>query len=301
MTTYTVVKGDTIETIARKHKLRDGKMLWHAPENKDLVGRRKKPENLQPGDKVAVPPTEKERKEAAARLTALTRSRDANLKLRDMLCKDVARRSQSFNAMVSLMTTSRRTKNDLVNKLEDDIRSMQNIALGVDTAAAFVRELLGSVLKLAKLGKAVASASGAELLKISREAASQIADVAKEKAGDAATEMAIERLKEDDTKDVVATVMKINDTWDLIQQPSFWAQATTQLMQGKSLTQAVKGEVGDDLRERSRVIENLHSRHDHQLREATRCIKAKMLENAKLLKECQARIQSLEEQIKALG
>lgn len=300
MITHTVAKGDTLDSVARKYKVRDGKTLWAAPENKELAGRRKKAENVQPGDKLVIPPSEKEKKEAAAKLEALKKALAANLKLRDTLRKDTARRAQAFNAMVSLIMASTRSKNDMVSKLEDDIRSMQNIGLAVDTAAAFVRELLGSVAKLAKLAKQAASATGAELVKISREAASQIAEVAKEKAGDAATDLAIGKLKEDDTQDIVAKVMKINDTWDLIQQPSFWAHATTQLMQGKSITQAVKGEIGDDLRERSRAIENLHSKHDHQLREATRQIKAKMLESGKLLKECEARLQSFEQQIKAL-
>ncbi len=300
MITHTVAKGDTVDSIARKYKVRDGKTLWAAPENKDLSGRRKKAENIEPGDKLVIPPSEKEKKEAAAKLEALTKARNANLKLRDMLRKDTARRAQAFNTMTSLIVASTRSKNDMVSKLESDIRSMQNIGLAVDTAAAFVRELLGSVTKLAKLAKQAASATGAELAKLSREAASEIADIVKEKAEDSATEMAIGKLKDDDTKDIVAKVMKINDTWDLIQQPSFWAHATTQLMQGKSITQAVKGEIGDDLRERSRAIENLHSKHDHQLREATKQIKTKMLEGAKLLNECEARLKSFEQEIKAL-
>jgi len=46
MITHTVAKGDTVESVARKYKVRDGKTLWSAPENKELAGRRKKVQDV---------------------------------------------------------------------------------------------------------------------------------------------------------------------------------------------------------------------------------------------------------------
>jgi hypothetical protein len=53
-TTYTVIQGDCLSTIARRFGL-TWQELWNAPENGELRRKRKSPDILFPGDQLAIP------------------------------------------------------------------------------------------------------------------------------------------------------------------------------------------------------------------------------------------------------
>jgi len=57
---YTIKKGDTLTEIAKKYQHRKWETIWDAPENKPLVAKRKKPQLVQPGDQITIPPNEKQ-------------------------------------------------------------------------------------------------------------------------------------------------------------------------------------------------------------------------------------------------
>lgn len=55
--TYKVAKGDTLEKIAKSHKIKDYKLIFDAPENAKLKKQRKQPKAIQPGDILVIPAT----------------------------------------------------------------------------------------------------------------------------------------------------------------------------------------------------------------------------------------------------
>lgn len=64
MKTYKVKKGDTLAKIAKEFQHRKWETIWNSPENKSLVSKRKKPECIEPGDELIIPPNEKEQADA---------------------------------------------------------------------------------------------------------------------------------------------------------------------------------------------------------------------------------------------
>jgi N-acetylmuramoyl-L-alanine amidase len=65
---HSVLPGDHISSIASKFGFRDFKLIWNAPQNKDLRGQRANPHVLFPGDQLYIP--DKQKKE-------ISRSTDA--------------------------------------------------------------------------------------------------------------------------------------------------------------------------------------------------------------------------------
>lgn len=53
---HVLKKGDTLDKIARAHSFKSGKFLFDHKLNAQLKSKRKKPEMIQPGDKVFLPP-----------------------------------------------------------------------------------------------------------------------------------------------------------------------------------------------------------------------------------------------------
>lgn len=54
-TTVKWTKKDDLDKLAKKHGLKSGKEIWEADSNKTLVKKRKKKENLEPGDELNIP------------------------------------------------------------------------------------------------------------------------------------------------------------------------------------------------------------------------------------------------------
>jgi hypothetical protein len=67
-------KGDKLPEIARKYGHGDASAIWRFPGNKSLVAKRRKPEALEPGDLLAIPPTAKELQAEKARIAALDKA-----------------------------------------------------------------------------------------------------------------------------------------------------------------------------------------------------------------------------------
>jgi len=67
MELYKVRKGDTLAGIAKQFQHRKWETIWNDPENKKLVSKRKKPEAIEPGDQLQIPPNEKQQAEAKAK------------------------------------------------------------------------------------------------------------------------------------------------------------------------------------------------------------------------------------------
>jgi LysM domain len=57
--TYVVKKGNTLSKIAKQYDFSDWKDIWNDKLNRELVSTRKKPELIQPGDKIVIPPNPK--------------------------------------------------------------------------------------------------------------------------------------------------------------------------------------------------------------------------------------------------
>ena len=112
-----IADGISIEKIAKKFGHRDWKTIWKAPENRDLVSKRREPGKIQSGDDLVIPPNEKQLKEHEDELNSLNGARDANLKLRDALRAEVARREKSVQVYEDLIKSTVQCKNDILDGL----------------------------------------------------------------------------------------------------------------------------------------------------------------------------------------
>src|SRR6188768_1125924 len=54
-TQYTVKKGDTLSQIAQQFGFKNWELVWNDASNNELRARRKKPEQILPGDQVTIP------------------------------------------------------------------------------------------------------------------------------------------------------------------------------------------------------------------------------------------------------
>lgn len=298
---YTFSKGDTLDKIARKFGHQDGKTIWKDPENRDIANKRREPGNLQPGDKLVIPPNEKQLKANADELKSLNACRDASLKLRDALANDVTRQEKSVQVYEDLIKSTVKCKNDILEGLEKDLRSMQNTGLAFDTASKMLLAIPGSVFKLAKVGAAAAAAGRDRLKKLAEEI---IVDKLVEKIGDdikdKPLDMVMDELKErkDSSNAAVAAAGILCESWDKIQSPSFWATAFIHRKEGWN--EATTREVGDELRERMVQVEKSYNPHIHKLYDARNAAKTKADKNRKLLRECEARANTAEKQAGSL-
>ena len=295
--THKVAKGDTLEGIAKRYGQRDWRAIWNALPNKGIVSKRRKPESIQPGDLLVIPPNEKEIREKAAKLAALQTSRDANQRLSTTLQAEIARCAKGFNVLSDLIPATVRHTQQVIAELEADLASMKNWESGVDTAKALV-DLAGPVKKLGEAGLKAATGGAKELARFVEEGRKLADDVKRDSDMDKAIGAAADALK-DDENPAVAALGILADSYQKMTSPSFWANAIVQMKQGKSWSEAMTREVGADVRERIKMVETSHDKQIHQLHEAHRRIKTQMETRRRLWKECEQRLKVIDAQIKA--
>jgi hypothetical protein len=247
---YKVKKGDTLASIAKSFGHKKWETIWNAAENKPLASKRKKPEAIEPGDQLTIPPNEAQRKQAEN----LSRSLD----------EQVERLTRQIKLCDLMIECERKTTEKIVGELEDNLKSMKKLSNGVDTAAAVATSLFDmrkDITELAILGKKAIGKHGEELKKIGKEALAVTKDLTKDFAKDNGAEK-IEKsfadlLKEhkESSNAVIAFVGCMADAFEKITEPSFWAGTITQLIDGKSWSEAVSTDLEKQLEGNIQKIE----------------------------------------------
>jgi len=138
--THVVKKNDSLSKIAKQYDFSNWKDIWEHKLNKDLVSTRKKPEKIQPGDKVMIPPNPKAEEEMARLELVLEKLR----KLRE-------ESEKGFDAM----------EEDLEKQYED----LQAYGEKLDFAATILTAFVGAAFAVKDLAKGAAKKAVKEAIK----------------------------------------------------------------------------------------------------------------------------------------
>ncbi len=296
---HKVVKGDTVALIAKKYGHSDWKAVWNAKENKPLVSKRGKPENIQPGDALVIPPNDKDQKAVEVKVAALYRARDGNVHLREALTNEMDRLKHKVTIFSELITDSQQFTQKTVAELQDNLAGMKGWAKGVDVTATLL-QMGVSVAKVGSLAKASTTASGEALKKLNEEAEKEVRKLATDPLKDEGVK-AVGKLK-DNQGMALAAVGIVADSWDKMTSPSFWADAwIKKFHEHKSWSEAVSGEVGDDIVERIKWVEAQGAQTVSHLKQTQSKFAAQLGETQALLKECDARIKWNEQEAAKLS
>lgn len=295
--THKVIKGDTLEGIAKKYKS-DAKEIWKLAENKAIVAKRGKPESIQPGDALVIPPNAKEAKENAKKLEALRQGRESNAQLRKVLQGEQERNQRRLKVYRELLTYNRTMTEKIVQELHGNLGDMKSWATGVDVAAV-VATIAVSITKIAALGWKGASASGAALEKINQEALKELVGMHKGLVEEGAVDAAAKLKDRNDS--ALGYVGVLADSWDRMTSPSFWAYAAVQKMEGKTWSEAACADVGDEIEQRIKDAQRNGQEQELKLLQKIKEVEAADGENQKLLRECDTRIGHFEKEAAKAG
>jgi hypothetical protein len=270
---YKVKKGDTLTSIAKQFGHRKWETIWNAADNKSLVSKRKKPEAIEPGDQLTIPPNEAKRKQAE--------------NLQQSLDDHVSRLTRQLKITDELIKYEREATEKIVKDLEDNLKNMKKWSKGVDAAATVATALVDlrkSIGEAAKLGKKAIGANEKELKDILKEATKGSKDLAKDQAKDQLTETAAKLLEEhkEDSNEVVAFAGCMADAYEKYLLPSFWAGTITQMMDGKSWSDAVSTDLAEELEDRIKSIKAESAQRLKQF-EAKRNLLAGQLQQSKTI------------------
>jgi hypothetical protein len=300
---HLVKKDEALEDIAKHYGHRDWKTIWKAPENRAVVSKRREPKGIAAGDKLVIPPNEKQLKQNASNLASLAQARNGELKVRAALVEEVARREKSVKVYDELIKGFVETLKQVVGTLKENKEGMKKWGEGVDVAAKLAQ--MGVDLGgLCQTGYKAAKASGEELAKLNKEALKEAVDLTKEPLQDQAIKAAGTLKERDNT--AVAFVGIVADSWDKMTSPSFWANTYTQAMprsmggEGKSWSEAVTMEVGEDIDNRIKSVIADGAKHIRTLQADQAKVRQRLTETQKLIKECDARAKMFEDQASKL-
>lgn len=105
-------KDSSLDDIAKTYGRKDGMMIWKHSVNKDLVRKRKKPENLQPGDVLTIPPSEAEEKEVKAEIEKWNKTKRATVAMVEVLEDKIKDIETQIEAYYKIVDTLNRKKFD---------------------------------------------------------------------------------------------------------------------------------------------------------------------------------------------
>lgn len=294
---HKVVKGDTLDAIAKKYKS-DAKAIWKFADNKAVVSKRGKPESIQPGDSIVIPPSDKDLKEQAKKLEDLRLAREFNADLRRVFEGESKRNQRRLAIYNELIASNRDGTAEIVRQLEGNLRDMKGWADGVD-AAALIATIAVSITKIASLGAKSAQATGTALEAINKEAQKELIGMTKAPFEDAGVKAA-SKLK-DSAASPVGYVGVMADSWSRMTSPSFWAYAAVKKIEGKSWSEAASADIGDEIEARIREVQAQGQEQEAKLRENIRRVMEADKETQASLRECDMRIGFYEKEAAKLG
>ncbi|MEO6712915.1 MAG: LysM domain-containing protein [Mycobacteriales bacterium] len=289
---HKVSRGDKLESIARKYGHRDGKLIWAASDNRSVVSKRGKPENLQPGDVLAVPPNEKDAKELEKKVASLSKSRAGNQSLLAVLDNENERLEHRMAILDQLISGSRDSTTQLVGDVERNLRDMKTIATNADLAWTLTK-IFKSLVRIANLCKKFMSGAIANLYDINKRAVKEVSTLASDPLKDQGVK-AVSTLKQN-SNSAVAIGGIIADAYDKIYSPSYWFYAVVQKQQAATWSKALASEVGDEIEERIRRVRNEGAKQVRMLQDRQAAFKTQLAETLRMRTECLSRLKTCEQ------
>ncbi|MCH2164030.1 MAG: LysM peptidoglycan-binding domain-containing protein [Marinovum sp.] len=298
---YKVKKGDTLTFIAKAHKHAKWQTIWNAPENKGVVSKRKKPENIEPGDLLVIPLNEAQSKAYQMEVYNTQCMLDQETRLVEQLDKDIKRFSTSIKNLKNIKATSDKAHKELVVMLSNAAKDAKRWGSTVDAIAA-VAGLMKSLTKLTMKAHKATKLSGDALEALNNEMAKDALNMAYDPIAKQAKKAAAKHVT--DAKNgynlAIAGAGIVWQSFDKMTSPSFWAWTVTRLRDGDSWSDAVTYDFQAEVKQK---ISNLVIRHQGAQKELDRSIKAKeaVLINAKKEKAAsQSRVKDFTKKLREL-
>jgi LysM domain len=291
--TYKLAKGDTLDSVAKKFKV-DSKTIWKAAENKALVSKRAKPEALQVGDQLAIPPNEKEAKEAALKIEQLRKMRDAAGAMLETLTREDDRSRRRVTVYNELIAGSRESTLEIVGELKRTLTDMKGWADGVD-AVATVAQITASLTQICAKGVQATKLSGVALEKLNEELTKDVLKLPADQLKDVGIKFTGELRERTDSP--LGYIGVVANSWEKMTAPSFWANTFVQMTQnGKSWSEAAAMDVGEDIQERMKMVVADGMKQIQTLEQKLAEARGQAAQNQKFIAECQARIKWCEQE-----
>ena len=246
---YQLKKKDTLDDLARKHKYKSWKQIWMAKENAKLRKKRGEPKHLQAGDMVYMPVTDAERKHVNKTILELNLARNDLLAVRNDFEADIKRLQYNCTNLAKIIGQIKTVSAGMIVEINAAKKGIKKVSNQVDLAATLIN-LSRSLSKLAQTGHKASKASGDALKKINNELTKDVKKKIRDVHIDAARK-ALVGLK--DTSFEVVWI--VNDSYDKMTSPSFWAMTFTQVWDGKSWSEAVTYDLEADFAKKIKRVE----------------------------------------------
>ncbi len=246
---YKLKKNDTLDALASKYKYKNWKQIWMAKENAKLRKKRSKPEQLQAGDMVYMPVTDAERAHVDKTILELNLARNDLLDVRSDFEADIKRLEYNCTNLTRIIGEIKKVSAGMISEIKGAKKEIKKVSTAVDTAATLIN-LTRSLSKLAQTGYKASKASGDALKKINKEMTKDVKKKIRDGHIDAARKMLVGL---QDTS--LEAVWIVNDSFDKMTSPSFWAMTFTQVWDGKSWSDAVTYDLDADFAKKTKKVE----------------------------------------------
>jgi LysM domain len=230
VTVHVVAKGETLETIARKYKIRPWKTIYDDPANARFRKLRKNPDQIMPGDKIVI------------QMPGPSRQ---SIKSLDTL---IAMLQARIKKLEGIQSAGQKTTRQLVAGIRKQAGNAKNVAEAADLAATILL-FMKDLSKLAIGGWKAVQKSGAELDAANKVFGKEFAkfQVSSKKGllADPAYEKARQAEKLRSTSPILEGSMIIYDSWLKLGKPSFWAKTWVKLDETGFLRKLAGGKFSD--------------------------------------------------------
>ncbi len=266
---HKVKKGETLTGIAKKYKIKTWKEIWQAPENKAIASKRKKPEQILPGDAFTIPFSAAQWKEITSEVNQWQIMLAADT---DLMAAFEARRTKSETAIMRLKKTavlSDQMHKKIVENLQKTAADAKRWGTTVD-AIATVAQLMVSLGKLVKSGHKAAQLTGEELAKMNKQLSKDALKMAYGPIAKEARVAAAKHVQNEKKGYSLAMVSMgiLSDSFDKMTSPSFWAWTVVRLKEGDSWSDAVTYDFQKEVKQKIAQITRDHKQSLGEIRKA---------------------------------
>ena len=242
--------GENLSRIASKHGLKNWKGIWDAKGNSKLKSKRKKPELLQPGDILVIPPSPEMLKRAQSNHAKALKAHVARIDER------IATARRAMDMLTKYRQSVAKDLDEIPKLLKKMYQEADAWATGVDVAAGVITPLVGAA-RLAKVAHRAAREAGEELAKLNKaQLRDAFKDLGKKKA-DAIGRILSEGAKGTESEALAAGKIAI-DSFFKMTSPSFWGWTIASIIEGRSWSEAVTTSPKTEYEKNRKRLQALH-------------------------------------------
>ena len=243
--------GENLSRIASKHGLKNWKGIWDAKGNSKLKSKRKKPELLQPGDILVIPPSPEMLKRAQSNHAKALKAHVARIDERS------ANARRTMDMLIKARQSAQKTINELHKSNAEIYKAAVARAETIDNVQ-MVLDAKRSAVRLAKHLYRGMKMAGEELAKHNRELRKELVkDLGKKNAELFWGLLPEEKVAMRTDPAVLAAGKIVVDSLFKITSVSYWDWTITQFMDGRSLEDALTTGITTEYKREKKKIQAL--------------------------------------------